>query len=133
VRQDERLAQQGTSHFVQVADVDEWDIIEPKRAQDRPFRVLRIETVDLVKRSLDGQRAAAIDRRGAAEMRIALEHQHPVPGTGVERRGGQAAEPGSDDNRAELPRHSAILVFTRPGLRPPRHGLPGTGNGRLRW
>ena len=65
-----------------------------------------------VRRNFDRKRAVAINRRGAAEMLVALEHEHPTPGAGVERRRGQTAKPGSDRDCIEMAGHAQTLAST---------------------
>src|SRR6516225_3615877 len=75
VGQDKWFAEQWAPYFMQVTDIDERNVtIEAERPQDRSFGILSIKPVDFVQRSLNGQRAVTIDRRGSAEMRIALKN-----------------------------------------------------------
>ena len=98
---------------MQIADVDERDVaIEPERTHDRPLRVLRIEPVDLVERNFDCKRAVAIDSRGAAVTLVALKHEHPVPGAGIERRRDQATKTGPDRNCVELAAQAQTFTLT---------------------
>jgi hypothetical protein len=91
---------------MQIADIDEWNIAgEPQRAQDRYLGVAGVETVDLVQRCFDGKHAMMIDRGGATEICIALEHQDLVSGAGKQRRRRQATESGSDRNGIEVAGH----------------------------
>ena len=91
---------------MQVAVIDERNITrEPKRAKDRCLGIAGVETIDLVQRRFDGQRAVMRDRGGAAKMFIALKHQNLVSGAADQRRRGQAAEPGSDHDGIEVAGH----------------------------
>ena len=75
-RQNKRLAKQRASHFVQVADIDERDVVvKTERSQNRHLRIVGIKPVDLVQRRLDRQRAMTIDRRSAAEIVVTLQNK----------------------------------------------------------
>jgi hypothetical protein len=83
VRHHEWPVEQRASHLVQVADVDERDVaIDAERAQDRCLGIVAVQTVDLVQRRFDAERAVPIDRRRSAETGVALEHQDLVAGAG---------------------------------------------------
>src|SRR5580704_11799648 len=114
VGQNEGLAEQRASHFVQVADVDERDIaIEPERSEDWRLWILGVEPVDLVERGFDRKCSVLIDRRSPAEGLVAFENQDPVPGSGIERSGGQTAEPGADYDGVELSGHARHFSMIR--------------------
>jgi hypothetical protein len=118
VRQNKRLAEQWAPHLVQIADVNERDVaIETERSQDRRLRVLGIESVNLVERSLDGKCTMPIDGRGAAKIVVTLQDQYPVSGAGIERSGGQAAQAGSDYDGVELPGHAHSSAMRDSGTR----------------
>ena len=112
VRHDKRLAEKRASHFVQVAHVDERDVaIETERSQDRRFRILGIESVDLVERSLDGKCTMLIDGRSAAEILVALEYKDLVPSSAIDCPGDQAAKPRTNHDGVELSGHPQPLTM----------------------
>jgi len=58
-----------------IADIDKFEItVEAKGLQGWKFRIVLIETVHLMQRGLDGERAMLEHRGGAAERLVALEH-----------------------------------------------------------
>jgi hypothetical protein len=65
------------------------------------LRIIGIESVDLMERSFDGKPAMSIDRCSSAETMVTFEHQDPVPGSGIERPGGQPTKPGANHDRVE--------------------------------
>ena len=54
-----------------------------------------------MQRCLDGEGAAGIGGGSTPERGVAFEDEHPRPGMGQERRGGEAAEAGADDDSVE--------------------------------
>ena len=73
-RQNKGFAEQWTSYFVQISDIDECDVTaKTERLQNRRLRILSVEPVDLMERSLDGESAMSIDSRSAAEIVVTLQ------------------------------------------------------------
>ena len=75
VRQHKRWIDERSTDFVEVADIDEFKIsVKAKRLQGGKFRIILIETIHLMQRGLDGERAMFVHCGGATERLVALEH-----------------------------------------------------------
>jgi hypothetical protein len=111
VRQDEGLADQGTSHLIEIADLDELELpVEAEGADQRQLWILLVEAVDLMQRGLDGETTMPIDGGGPAEAVVALENQHAQTRSGTKRAGRQAAQSRANRDRIKFSAHSQAPV-----------------------
>ena len=103
-RQLERLADRAAAHPMHRARRQEFELVEhAELLEDAVLHVARMSRVGgLVKRSLDRQRADAINGGCAAEAEIALEQQDGVAGLRELRARGQSAQAGADHDGVEF-------------------------------